>query len=475
MTDFNLDFRRDSPLYGGRVPIVKPRITAEPKPRLKPRHEFWGQEVFGVPLDQFVETAGIIAKAFAPREWSGQLGEGLSELARRGYEERLAREAPERRLAEARLGAIEGLPPEQRREFLLTGEIPDWLRAIEERARIYRDIEERQRAQQRGLPTYPIEDIKARIWQDVYGEDIPPAPPAVPEAPPPAPPEIPRTRAQQAEDIMARWRARDEAEAPQAGVPTMRELLQLKVLGTPPAFMPEHYQDATLEYERRLAEARETASERRYRETATEYTRMKTALLPQELAQKQRATAAATAEKIEDYLLKLDEAQRKFINDIMTDYRATANKVLTSLTSPYGITSETRFAALSGLVSNATHNLMRFRTETSSALSNPAGEGILANALNTLANEIITTRDKVLQAKLATQMVKLLNSVQPMNEYEIEVGTRLVRQTNETLSVLGPEVNLKTLSEKAPEHLKTEGARFGRVGEWLRGLLGGGQ
>ncbi|MBT9168319.1 MAG: hypothetical protein DDT19_01664 [Syntrophomonadaceae bacterium] len=60
------------------------------------------------------------------------------------------------------------------------------------------------------------------------------------------------------------------------------------------------------------------------------------------------------------------------------------------------------------------------------------------------------------------------------------MGVRLVRQVDETLSVLGPEVNLMTLSEQTPELLKTERARFGRVGEWLIDLFtpgpaGGGQ
>ncbi|MBT9174270.1 MAG: hypothetical protein DDT21_02683 [Syntrophomonadaceae bacterium] len=245
--------------------------------------------------------------------------------------------------------------------------------------------------------------------------------------------------------------------------------------------MPQEYQDASLEYERRLAEAKETSSERRYRDAASAYKEMLTELLPRELTDKQKAQATASAGQIEDYLLKLAEAERKFISDIMTDYRATANKVLGSLTSPYGITPETRFSALSGLVSNAERNLMRLRTATSSALSNPVGEGILADALNTLANEIITTKDKALQAKIATQIIKLLNSVEPtgatpaMREYEVEVGVRLVSQVNEVLSVLGPGVDLMTLSEQTPGLIKTERTRFGRVGEWLREQLGGGQ
>jgi len=58
--------------------------------------DYWAKPVIGkMPLDQFVQIAGALSSAIAPREWSGRVGNVLSQMGGAAYAERVKREGEE--------------------------------------------------------------------------------------------------------------------------------------------------------------------------------------------------------------------------------------------------------------------------------------------------------------------------------------------------------------------------------------------
>jgi hypothetical protein len=80
---------------------------------------YWGQMVgkTGIPLDRFVQLAGMLSGAIDPTGAAGRLGKDLSAMGGKAYEDRISRErnAPnallQKRLAEAKVADAEGTSP----------------------------------------------------------------------------------------------------------------------------------------------------------------------------------------------------------------------------------------------------------------------------------------------------------------------------------------------------------------------------
>lgn len=76
--------------------------------------DYWAKPVIGgIPRDMFVQLAGSLAHAIAPREWSGRIGANLAQMGGQAYAERIRREREEpenvlrRRLLEAQAKKLE--------------------------------------------------------------------------------------------------------------------------------------------------------------------------------------------------------------------------------------------------------------------------------------------------------------------------------------------------------------------------------
>jgi hypothetical protein len=103
-------------LRGQRVQTLTPGETEIPDRSFE---NYWGQKVgqTNIPLDQFVRLAGMAAHAFAPDEASGRLGQGLAEMGKESYQERIKRaqdtpnELLKRQLLRAQIGQAERKDP----------------------------------------------------------------------------------------------------------------------------------------------------------------------------------------------------------------------------------------------------------------------------------------------------------------------------------------------------------------------------
>jgi hypothetical protein len=85
-------FKADSQFQPAPAQESQNVLAEQPPPETLPvsEHEkYWGQGVgtskFNMPLDRFVQVAGMAANAFAPDEPSGRLGKELSQLGRESY------------------------------------------------------------------------------------------------------------------------------------------------------------------------------------------------------------------------------------------------------------------------------------------------------------------------------------------------------------------------------------------------------
>ena len=92
-----------------RLLTTTPPVAKEPGNSLL---DYWKQPVIGkMPLDQFVQLAGMVSHALAPREAAGRVGAGLAQIGGAAYAERVKREDPEnvlrKRLLEAQIGEAE--------------------------------------------------------------------------------------------------------------------------------------------------------------------------------------------------------------------------------------------------------------------------------------------------------------------------------------------------------------------------------
>ena len=100
---------------GGAAPTQTPE---QPGGMQKsPMMDFWGQKTMGnMPLDQFVQVAGMLSNAISPNTPQGRMGAGLSRMGGSAYNERMQREydAPDkeldRRLRRAQISTAEREP-----------------------------------------------------------------------------------------------------------------------------------------------------------------------------------------------------------------------------------------------------------------------------------------------------------------------------------------------------------------------------
>ena len=83
-----------------------PTTTPETKKPANALLDYWAKPVIGkMPLDQFVQIAGALSSAIAPREAVGRVGNVLSQIGGAAYAERMRREDPENVLKRRLLAA----------------------------------------------------------------------------------------------------------------------------------------------------------------------------------------------------------------------------------------------------------------------------------------------------------------------------------------------------------------------------------
>ena len=380
----------------GAMPMVKAPNERMPN-YFAAKKNFWGEKplegvpgVGGLTRDRMMMLGSLLAslggKRFAPVAQAGM------QIGGAGMQERLQQDSPERRMAEAKMTAMEGAPPEVQQAMLTDLPKELWPQSLKDKAAQY--MTQMTQAQQVG----PEHDIAAQKYK---------------------------------------WLTSPEGE----------KYGKMKELGVPEWNLSVEDQIKALGYKSRETEAGQPIA-------TTEHLKAETTAIPQRTAiaqghldlEKKRLDYEIS---MKEKLGGMDPELRKQAELASLPYRDAVNRAQSTLGGYTGHDPGLVSNAMVRVGSSASRSIAAL-----GGLGHPYAAPIATDAVRMMSDQYVVLKDSAARQRIALSIKQLLVSLpNPTTQQEAEMHQQLLEEVNSTLSLAGTNLNTATTPKKKSEGL----------------------